>query len=60
MSSFAKGDSVVQVVTPISGTVQGFQVDQETGALLVLVEWTDASGLAHSRYFNATDIAAAA
>jgi len=59
MAQFKKGDSVVQVVTPIAGTVQGFQVDQETGALLVLVGWTDADG-DHARYFEESHIAPAA
>jgi len=59
MSNFAKGDSVVQVVTPVAGTVQGFQVDQETGSLQVLVGWTDAEGQEHARYFDESHIAVA-
>ena len=57
MSNFKKGDSVAQVVTPIVGTVQGFQVDQETGERLVLVSWTDEAGQEHARYFDESHIA---
>lgn len=60
MANFKKGDAVVQIVQPISGTVEGFQVDQESGELQVLVSWVDDSGETQSRYFKATDIQAAA
>ena len=55
MSKLSKGDSVAQIVAPISGVVQGFQVDQESGDLLVLVGWTDENG-DHSRYFKESEI----
>ena len=58
MSKFTKGQKVAQIVAPISGEVTGFQVDQETGNLQVLVKWTDADGGEHARYFNETDIEA--
>ncbi len=60
MANFKKGDAVIQVVQPITGVVDGFQVDQESGALQVLVTYTDAAGEAHQRYFKADDLAPAA
>ncbi len=39
MSQVKKGDVVRQIVTPIEGVVQSFQVDQETGELQYLVAW---------------------
>ncbi len=60
MANFKKGDAVVQIVAPISGTVDGFQVDQESGELQVLVSYTDASGETHQRYFKADDLTPAA
>jgi hypothetical protein len=56
--AFAKGASVVQVVNPIKGTVGGFSVDQETGEVQVRVDWTDAEGTLHSRFFKQDEIAA--
>jgi len=58
-SSFKKGDPVRQIVVPLSGTVAGFQVDQETGDRLVKVEWTDAAGDQHARFFKEDEIEAA-
>jgi hypothetical protein len=53
MAKFAKGAAVRQIVTPIVGSVTGdFRVDQETGQLLVPVEWLDDKGEYHSRYFT--------
>jgi hypothetical protein len=54
-AKFSKGQKVQQVVKPIEGEVQGFQVDQETGDLQVLVAWEDDEGQ-HSRYFKEDDI----
>ena len=56
MAKFAKGDKVAQIVTPISGEVTGFQVDQESGEVLVKVEWQDADGHSGSRFFKETEI----
>lgn len=55
MAKFAKGDPVKQIVLPISGTVAGFQVDQETGDVLVLVQWIE-DDVEHSRYFTQDEI----
>jgi hypothetical protein len=57
---FKKGDNVAQIVAPpVTGQVQGFSVDQETGAVQILVGWTDGDGNAHARYFNDGEIEAA-
>lgn len=59
-AAYAKGAPVRQVQTaPIVGTVVGFHVDQETGDLQYLVEWTDAAGEVRSRYFTAEQLQAA-
>jgi hypothetical protein len=59
MAQFKKGDSVVQVVEPIKGTVDGFQVDQENGGLLIHVSWKDADGNPCGKYFDEAHLAAA-
>lgn len=51
MATFKKGDTVRQIVPIIEGTVAGFQIDQETGARLILVEWQDGEGVTQ-RYFD--------
>lgn len=57
MSKFAKGAVVQQIVTPIVGVVAGdFRVDQETGKVQIPVEWTDADGTTHSRYFAESEL----
>lgn len=60
MANLPKGTQVQQIVTPISGTVEGYQVDQETGDVQYLVTWTDADGDECSRYFKADEIEAVA
>lgn len=55
MAKFKKGDAVEQIVVPITGTVGGFQVDQESGDVLVLVNYK-LGGVSHSRYFKESDI----
>ena len=56
MAKFKKGDSVRQIVKPIEGTVEAFQVDQEHGNLQVLVKWKDEEGVEHSRFFNEDEV----
>mgnify|MGYP000458704570 CR=1 FL=1 len=60
--AFKKGDTVRQVVpAPIEGTVAAFSVDQETGAVQVLVEYPHAEdGSTSSRYFDAGELEAVA
>lgn len=57
---FKKGDAVVQVVAaPISGHVTNYEVDRETGVVLVQVTYLDADGVTnHARYFQPTELAA--
>lgn len=56
---FKKGDPVSQVVAaPIVGNVAGFDLDQETGDVSVKVEWTDADGVEHSRFFTEAELQA--
>ena len=58
MSNFTKGQAVTQVLPePIAGEVAGFALDQDTGDVIVLVEYTDANGELHSRYFRQEEIA---
>jgi hypothetical protein len=60
MSQFSKGQPVTQVLPePVKGTVAGFSVDQETGVLQVQVEWIDADGHTHARYFKPDELQAA-
>jgi len=55
---FTKGQTVTQVLpAPIEGTVGGFSLDQETGEVLVLVNFTDADGNEQSRYFAQSQLA---
>lgn len=58
MAQFKKGAPVRQIVKPITGNVEGFQVDQETGDLQVLVGWKDADGHGQSKYFKADELEA--
>ena len=56
--SFIKGQEVTQVLpAPITGVVEGFALDQNTGAVTVLVSSTDDSGEVHQRYFQQSEIA---
>lgn len=56
--AIAKGTPVRQVVTPIEGTVEGYEVDQETGQLQYNVAWTDADGNVQNTFFKDGDIVA--
>lgn len=56
--AYPKGTQVRQIVTPIEGTVTGYQVDAETGDVQMLVEWTDANGDTHSKYFKDAEVEA--
>lgn len=56
---FVKGASVMQAMpAPIKGKVSGFSVDQETGKVLIGLEWPDADGSTHSRYFELAELEA--
>ena len=56
MANAKKGDTVRQIITPIQGTVESFQVDQETGELQYLVKWTTADGEEQTKYFTAAEV----
>lgn len=56
MAQIKKGDVVRQIVKVVEGTVDGFQVDQETGDLQVLVVWSDEGGETQSKYFKADEV----
>jgi hypothetical protein len=59
MSKFNKGDAVEQILqAPVKGVVGGFNVDQESGAVLVRVDWTDEDGHEHQKFFQADQIKA--
>lgn len=56
---FVKGQSVVQKAPIlISGVVSGFQVDQNTGELQVLVTYVDLDGVEGHRHFALSDLEA--
>ena len=58
MTMFKKGDAVRQVVPVIQGTVESYQVDQETGELQLLVVWNDENGEPQGKYFKAEELEA--
>lgn len=56
---FTKGQKVSQIVpAPIVGEVVGFSVDQETGTVQIKVEWSDADGGKHERFFAEGEVRA--
>lgn len=55
--TIAKGTLVRQVVQVIEGTVERFEVDQETGEIQYLVVWTDEAGIINCKYFKEGEIA---
>ena len=56
MANAKKGDTVRQIVTPIEGVVDSFQVDQESGELQCLVKWVNADGEEQTKYFAASEV----
>lgn len=59
--AFPKGTRVRQILpAPIEGTVERYDVDQETGKVQVLVSWPDSNGdgVPESRYFHEDQIEA--
>ena len=56
MAKFQKGDVVrVNAVVP-QGPVQGFRMDEETGDVYCLIEWTGLNGVAQQRWFKEDDL----
>lgn len=59
--AFPKGTLVRQIMpAPIVGTVEKYDVDQETGKVQVLISWPDSNGdgVPESRYFNIDQVEA--
>jgi len=55
--AFKKGDPVTEVLPPpVTGTIDGFIADNETGDIQILVVWNDEDGTQHSRYFLANEL----
>lgn len=60
MAKFKKGDAVRQIMAePMAGVVAEYAVDQTTGDVQTRVEWTDAEGHVHSRFFREEHLEAA-
>ena len=59
---FIKGQKVTQILPDaITGVVDSFAVDQETGELQILVNWQDVDGGDdHHRYFKQSELVATA
>lgn len=56
-TNFKKGDQVEQILpAPITGSVAGFGLCQETGDVSMRVVYTDADGVEHERFFKAEEI----
>jgi len=54
-TKFKKGDEVkINVVVP-QGPVQALRMDED-GVVSCLIEWTDASGEVHQRWFAEDDL----
>ena len=56
MTTFFRGAAVKQIVVPIEGKVVGFNVDQESGARLINVEYTDVDGNVQQRFFKEDEL----
>jgi uncharacterized protein YodC (DUF2158 family) len=56
MAKYQRGDVVrVNAVVP-QGPIQGFRMDEETGEVYCLIEWTDANGEFQQRWFKEDDL----
>jgi hypothetical protein len=54
--AFKKGDIVkLKGVIP-QGPVVKFRMDEETGVVSYLIQWTDAEGLDNERWFEEADL----
>lgn len=57
-TTFKKGDAVKLAVEIPSGPVQALRMDED-GNVQYLVEWTDANGETHQRWFDEAALVAA-
>lgn len=54
--AIAKGTTVKQVLpAPITGTIERYDIDQETGEIQYLVHWSDEAG-EHEKFFKEGEI----
>jgi len=56
-TTFKKGDTVKLVTTVPQGPVEALRMDED-GNFFYLVSWTDADGVAQSRWFEEAQLAA--
>jgi hypothetical protein len=56
-TTFKKGDTVKLVTTVPQGPVEALRMDED-GNFFYLVSWTDANGVAQSRWFEEAQLAA--
>lgn len=57
--AIAKGTTVQQILpAPITGTVERYDIDQETGEIQYLVRWTDENGDENEKFFKEGEIGA--
>lgn len=57
-TTFKKGDTVKLVATVPQGPVEALRMDED-GNFFYLVSWTDANGVAQSRWFEEAQLTAA-
>jgi hypothetical protein len=57
-TAFKKGDTVKLISVVPQGPVQALRMDED-GNFFYLVEWTDADGTAHQRWFEESQLVAA-
>lgn len=58
MANFKKGDTVKVVATIPQGPVESMRMDED-GNVQYLISWTDANGVAHTRWFDEAQLTAA-
>jgi len=57
MAAFAKGQTVSLKVTVPTGQVTKLRMDDD-GVITYLVEWSDANGITHERWFSEDELVA--
>jgi hypothetical protein len=57
-AKFQKGDVVKVAAVVPQGPVQSFRMDDD-GIVYCLIEWTDADGASHQRWFAQDDLVSA-
>ena len=60
MPKFTQGQEVSQIIAaPITGIIEKFAFDENTGEIVFLVSYKDVDGEYQHRYFKETEIVAA-